>query len=510
MTIVGFSRRTILFGVAATVLAGCGGGAAGSPLALPNSFSLHRHTGSSPIQHVVIIVQENRSFNNLFAGFPGANDTMAGKEKVKKGGKWVDKPVKLTEQALLPTPKNHDIGHCYYSFIAAYDGGKMDGFNYEPEGICQRKWSGGGGLPSTYPYQYVNPTDIAPYWDMAEQYVLADAMFQTQGSGSFSAHQDLIRGGTALAGPYGSSASMIDTPTLYPWGCDAPKPTVTNLITLKLKWESDTGPYPCTEDFPYSGSTTYTTLADLLDSAGVSWKYYSPCFIGTPSSAECPSSEEGCKGCAGAELNAFDVIASVRNGKEWGTNVDMPETNVLNDISNGALPAVSWVIPNDTDDDHLGEKEDNGPSWVASVVNAVGQSSYWNSTAIVILWDDWGGLYDNAAPPCLSKSQCRDDQGGLGFRVPMIVVSPYAKVGQTSQSGYVSHTQYEFGSILKYVEQNFGLTVGGLETTDNRAASISDVFDYNQKPRKFTVIPSQHDARWFIAHRPALSHGDPE
>ena len=509
MTIVNFYRRTLLAGVAAAALTGCGGGA-GSPLALPNDLSLHRHTsGSSPIQHVVIIVQENRSFNNFFAGFPGANDTTVGKERVKKGGKWVEKPVKLKEQPLLPSP-NHDIGHCYYSFTAAYDGGKMDGFNYEPEKACPRNWTGGGGLPSTYPYQYVNPTDIAPYWDMAEQYVLADAMFQTQGSGSFTAHQDLIRGGTALAGPYGSSASMIDTPLYYPWGCDAPAPTVTDLITLSLKWEEDKGPYPCTKDFPYSGSSTYTTLADLLDSAGVSWKYYSPCFIGSPSSDDCPGTSRECKGCDGALLNAFDVIDSVRYGKEWGTNVDMPETNVLKDISNGALPAVSWVIPNDNNNDHLGEKKDDGPSWVASVVNAVGQSSYWNSTAVVILWDDWGGLYDNAAPACLSKSQCRDDQGGLGFRVPMIVVSPYAKLGQSSQSGYVSHTQYEFGSILKYVEQNFGLTVGGLETTDKRAASISDVFNYTQKPRKFTAIPSKHDARWFIAHHPARSHGDPE
>ncbi len=509
MRVIDFGRRAILAGVTLTALAACGG--AGSTPQLANSLSLHRHSGSSPIQHVVIVVQENRSFNNFFAGFPGTNGTKSGKEKVKKSGKWVEKSVKLKEQGLIPTP-NHDIGHCYYAFTHAYDGGKMDGFNYEPEGVCQRNWSGGRGLPSIYPYQYVNSTDIAPYWDMAEQYVLADAMFQTQGSGSFTAHQDLIRGGTALGGTYGTGASMIDTPTGQPWGCDGPSTSKTDLITTALKWEEDAGPAPCTNKFPY-GSSSYETLRDLLDTAGVSWKYYTPCFVGSPSGGDCPGSQR-CKTCGGALLNAFDVIYPVRYGKEWGTNVSMPETNIFTDVSDGTLPAVSWVIPEDCNSDHLGEEDqtgkacDNGPEWVASVVNAVGQSSYWNSTAIVILWDDWGGLYDNAAPPCLSKSHCRDDQGGLGLRVPMIVVSPYAKLGKSSQAGYISHTQYEFASILKYVENNFNL--GSLGTTDQRATSIDDVFNYDQKPRAFTVIPSQHDAQYFITHAKPFSHGDPE
>jgi phospholipase C len=229
--------------------------------------------------------------------------------------------------------------------------------------------------------------------------------------------------------------------------------------------------------------------------------------LGSPSGGDCPGSQR-CKTCAGALLNAFDVIDPVRYGTEWGTNVSMPETNIFTDVSDGTLPAVSWVIPEDDNSDHLGEPEDNGPEWVASVVNAVGQSSYWNSTAIVILWDDWGGLYDHAAPACLSKSQCRDDQGGLGFRVPTIVVSPYAKLGKSSQAGYISHTQYEFGSILKYVEDNFNL--GSLGTTDARATSIGDVFNYNQKPRAFTVIPSVLDAKYFITHAKRISHGDPE
>ncbi|MFY9884269.1 MAG: alkaline phosphatase family protein [Candidatus Cybelea sp.] len=104
----------------------------------------------------------------------------------------------------------------------------------------------------------------------------------------------------------------------------------------------------------------------------------------------------------------------------------------------------------------------------------VGKSQYWNSTAIIVVWEDWGGWYDHVAPPQL-------DYAGLGFRVPMIVVSPYAK------AGYVSHTQYEFGSIIRFVEDTWNL--GRLGTTDTRAASMDDVFDFSQKPRKFSAIP---------------------
>jgi phospholipase C len=498
------SCRNALTACAAVIIfAACNGGPGSS---LPTGLAAgHPFSGGSPIQHVVMIVQENRSFDNLFAGFPGANGKLYGYEKVKSKGKWIDKKVALKEQSLLPKPKNEDIGHCYYSFSTSYDGGKMDGFDLEPLNYCPRDW-GGGVNAKTYPYQYVNPTDIVPYWDMAQTYVLADEMFQTQGSGSFTAHQDLIRGGTALAGTYGSGPSLIDTPDQVPWACDSPSGAVTDLITTSLKWESDAGPYPCSKDFPY-GSSPYNTLGTLLDNAGVTWKYYSPCFVGSPPGGGCPSSQR-CKQCAGAELNAFGVIWSVYNGPEWGTNVSMPETNIFSDIQNEALPAVSWVIPEDDNSDHPGEKADNGPEWVASVVNAIGESSYWNSTAVVVLWDDWGGFYDNAAPPALSKSGSgRDDQGGLGFRVPMIVISPYAEEGSGS-GGYVSHTQYEFGSILKYVENNWSL--GSLGTTDQRATSIGDVFNYNQQPRSFQAIPSRYDAKYFVAHRKPFSHGDPE
>ena len=439
-------------------------------------------SGSSPIKHVVLVIQENRSFDNFFAKFPGAHGATRGKMK----GKWV-----TLKQHALVTPT--DIQHCHASFVTDYDGGKMDGFGSVYKGVCGARTQLVGKLA----YQYVQESQIQPYWDIANRWVLADETFQTQGSGSFTAHQDLIRGGTEID----SNDSLIDNPTQMPWGCDSlGTHTVTSLITTNGQYLKDKGPYPCTTKFPGSGSG-YETLRDLLDAKGVGWKYYSPCYHGwNPNGCD-----NGCDyTCSGAILNAFDVIAPVRNGSEWGTNVSMPETNIFNDVTNNQLPAVSWVIPSDDNSDHPGEKCgcDTGPSWVASVVNAIGQSPYWNSSVIVVVWDDWGGFYDNAAPPK------QNTQGGLGFRVPMLILSPFAKKGAGTNGGYISHTQYEFGSLLKYVEQNWNL--GYLHTTDDTSNSIGDVLNYSQSPRSFTKIGSQLGIRYFESRAPSTQHGDPE
>ncbi len=481
---------------AALAASGCGGGSSTLPGALP--FGHHHGSGSSPIQHVILIVQENRSFDNLFAKFPGANGATRGKEKVKKGGKYVDKWLTLKPSPLVVS---YDLSHCRSAYLQDYDNGKMDGFNLEGATAC-----GAAPKAATKPYHYVEQSAIQPYWDIAGQWVLADAMFQTQGSGSFTAHQDLIRGSTcirACPSPSASTLSLVDNPTYWPWGCDAPGPVVTNTLNI-YGVEKENGPYPCSNKFPNYNS--YATMRDLLDDAGVSWKYYTPCFSASAQPGCSPSSD--CHGskpnCNGSLLDAFDVIYPVRNGSEWGTNVSWPETNIFTDISKGKLPAVSWVIPADGNSDHPAEpcKCDDGPSWVASVVNAVGQSSYWNSSVVIVVWDDWGGFYDNAPPPLLDK------WGGLGFRVPMLVVSPYAIAGSGSQGGNVVHTQYEFGSILAYIEQNWNL--GSLGTTDARATPIGNIFNYSQNPRAFTTIPSQHSAKYFIDRPHVTQHGDPE
>ncbi|MBV8197174.1 MAG: hypothetical protein JO263_03485 [Candidatus Eremiobacteraeota bacterium] len=454
---------SLALATACVVASGCGG-LSGSLTSTPsgganaNARGVNPASASSPspIQHVVIMVQENRTFNDFFATFPGADGTTVGKALAEPNCNppLAHGPIALTESNLI-VPK--DLNHKFQGFHTAYHRGKMDGFDRILNGKLQPE--------CTYPYQYTNPSQIAAYWQMARQYALAEHMFTTQGSDSFTAHQDLIRGGTMVNKRF----AMVDLPTCGKchWGCDAPPGTKTDLISQRDKVFLRAGPFPCSDKF----GATYKTLRGLLDAKGVSWKYYVPPFNTT----------------FGKLMSAFDVIAPVRYGPEWTTNVITPQTQIINDISSNQLANLSWVIPSEGDSDHPGEKLDNGPSWIASIVNEIGTSSYWNSTAIIVLWDDWGGLYDNLKPT-------QYGWGGLGLRVPAIVISPYAK------PGYISTTNYEFGSVLRYIEDNWNL--GQLGTSDTRATSIIDCFNYGQQPIKFKVIAAPLSREYFLHEKP--------
>lgn len=441
--------RHAVTAVVALALAGCATNAASSELAPVGGSRVLRSVPSGFIQHVVIVVQENRSFDNLFATFPGADGATEGLEKLASGDQEVPlKPGKL---------KFSNFGHRYSSFLREYDNGKMDGFNLTWRGI-----HGGKRLAGTYIYRYVDPKYIEPYWTIAQNYVLADHMFTTMAGGSFTAHQDLIAGGT----PITPTEAVIDWPTPSSWGCNGHAGSVTSLITTDNQYLTGQGPFPC---------FSYKTLRDLLDGAGLSWRYF------TNTSLE-------------FVWNAFDAIEAVHNGPEWKTNIVVPNTDFFQYVQGNELPNVAWVIPDGVNSDHPGTSQDTGPSWVASIVNAVGESSYWDSTAIIVVWDDWGGEYDHVAPPQLGE-------GGLGFRVPMLLISPYAKETSAGQPGYVSHTQYEFGSILKFVEDNWELP--RLGTSDVRASSIVDCFNFNQAPRSFTAIPTKYSKTFFLHQKPS-------
>ena len=319
---------------------------------------------SRKIQHLVIVIQENRSFDNFFARFPGADGARTG--LVHDGHR-----IALVEHSLGDVV---DPSHWHPAFVASYDKGKMDGFDRTNAGRL--------------PYQYVDPAQIKPYWTMAKQYVLADHMFQTETSDSFTSHQVLIAGSTALS----STQTDMGIPSSEIWGCDAPPGAVTSLLTWRGVYRVNKGPFPCFD---------YATIRDLLDAKHLSWKYYAI----TPDFS----------------WEAFQAIRAVRYHSEWTTNISTPETNVLTDAANGRLPSVSWVVPRIENSDHPGGGSNGeGPSWVAQVVNAVGEGPEWRTSAIVVIWDDWGGFYDHVPPPQL-------DYAGLCFRVPMIVVSPYAR-----------------------------------------------------------------------------------
>ncbi len=259
-------------------------------------------------------------------------------------------------------------------------------------------------------------------------------MFPSQLDESYTAHQFLI---AAQAG------GVVDAPNAAPWGCDAPPGTIIHEMTPARAW--GTGVFPC---------FTYRTLGDELDDRGLPWTYYAPNLTAD---------------VGGLAWTAYDAINGIRHGPDWKKNIVWPETKVIGDVAAGKLGAVTWVVPDWVNSDHSGNDSTTGPAWVASVVNAIGASPVWRSTAIFIVWDDWGGWYDHVPPPQV-------DLFGLGIRVPLIVVSPYAK------SGYVSHVQYEFGSILQFAETRFDLAP--LAAADARANPHDDCFDFSQPPRR--------------------------
>lgn len=446
--------HALLIFAAAAALGGCN-----SSSALPQPV-----TPAKKITHVVILMQENRSFNNIFAGFPGATTALTGAcEKAPwcKTGTAKLKPVTLETTDHLGL--GIDIDHSHNGFKIECD--------LNSSGVCQndgfdkiRFGAGGTGENAKlYPYAYVERSETKPYWDFAKQYALADQMFFTETAASFIAHQIILSGTVAL----NSHESLTDQPNGMPWGCDASPGTKTPILKSNGK-EFLNGPFPC--------FTEYGTMADLLDTAHVSWKYY-------------VDPEKGKDADFSGEVwNGYDAIAKVRcktftppmdckgYGPDWA-DISMPNSNVFDDIKGGTLPSVSWVMPSLEDSDHPASGCSGGPRWISSIVNAIGESKYWDSTAVILLWDDWGGWYDPVPPAQI-------DYTSLGFRVGTVAISPWARPNT------VVHTQYDFGSILKFIEQNFGL--GSLHTTDETATSIGDMFNFSQKPTKFVAEPLPH------------------
>ncbi len=433
------ATRLALLAAGLALAAGCGGGSGALPkpgYALP--YEITPATGnpvSRYIKHVVVIIQENRSFENFFAGYPGADAPLNG-FKIGKHGVRFHIPL---HEVTFDGP---DFPHNWHASMVDWDNGKMDGF----ASIAANTAPSGARDPA---YAYVKRSLIAPYWTMAREYVLADRMFPTEFGGSFTAHLTLVAG-TDNIRPHKAIVNFSDGK--YD-DCDDAPGTRTQTLNVYRVVSGFTGPFPC--------FTQFRTIADTLDAAGIRWKYYAIARLH-----------------AGA-WEPFEAIKYVRYGPDWSKDIIAPQTKILTDPREGRLAPVTWVSPSRIDSDHPAVKSPLGPPWVASVVNAVGESRYWKSSAIVILWDDWGGWYDNAPPPQL-------DFRGLGIRVPCLIVSPYAK------RGYVSHTQYEYGSILKFIEQAFDLPALGPTSegyTDTRANSIVDGFDFTQAPRAFKPIP---------------------
>ncbi|HYL98395.1 MAG TPA: alkaline phosphatase family protein [Blastocatellia bacterium] len=457
-------------------------------------------------QHVVIIFQENRTPDNLFQGLcappfgssascsptltPGKYDILTNNWLTLNGATIKPKPVALAN--------TYDLDHSHTAFNEMCD--------KDTNGMCRMDGASevhcgpnkGTTCPSNPQFRFVANTTsglLNPYLELATQYGWANAMFQTNQGPSFPAHQFMFGGTSApttgddAAGVYAAEnmSSTDGTKKGLAAGCIALSTTRVKLVMPD--GSENTEIYPCFE---------HQTMGDLLNAgpvgpapAPVSWFYYAP--------------------SAGSIWTAPDAIDHICKstgpggkciGNEWVDHVDVPgnkptdngSVDILRDIKACNLQQVSWVIPSCQNSDHASCNAGGGPSWVASIVNAIGQSSCasgnWKDTAIIITWDDWGGWYDHEGPTFLQAPL-----GGYqyGFRVPLIFVSAY------TAPGYINNNQHDFGSVLRFIEHNFNLPDKGLGFADARTdTNLTGFYDFSRPARDFQKVSALKKASFFL------------
>ena len=437
-------------------------------------------------QHVVVIVQENRTPDNLFQGLcasPAAtadslcSTTPTASQYNIQTSNWLDKNshTGTTQPTPQPLAGPYDLSHAHSAFVKMCDADPATGA-CRMDGAAAIACS--GTCPPKPQFVFVdNSTGIVdPYLQLAGQYGWANYMFQTNQGPSFPAHQFLF-GGTSAPSADADAAGIFASENMSGGsiaGCIAQAGTTVALIDPSGMETNRI--YPCFE---------HETIPDLFVSA-FSWRYYTP---GAGSIWTAP--------------NAIQHICESTGpggqctGQDWTNNVDLKPADVLSDIAHCSLRSVSWVIPTGANSDHPLSNDGGGPSWVASIVNAIGNSTtcdgntgYWQNTAIFVTWDDWGGFYDHEPPTILSQPQ-GDYQ--YGFRVPLIVVSAY------TPQGYIDNAGHDFGSILRFIEQNFGIQEGALNFADARATNdLTGFFNLLGTPRPFQAISAPKSASFFL------------
>jgi phospholipase C len=368
------------------------------------------------IQHIVLLTRENRTFDNLFGTFPGANGATS---------------ATISTGQVIPLVHGEDQyprdpDHGPKSARVAIDGGLMDAFDLVIDGNRN-----GDYLSLSQQVE----ADIPNYFAYARYFALGDQMFSSIPSDSYPAHLFTIAA---------QSAQAVDIPHgLHPggdsWGCDAPHNWAVRSETPQGIFFSV---YPC-----YSN---VTTMADLLDQAGISWKSYAPT-----------------ANQSGYGFNIYNAIKGIREGPEWTANI-FPYTQFAADAQAGNLPAVTWLVAGQEATDHPPHSLCFGENWVVEQLNALMQGPDWDSTVVFIVWDDFGGVYDHVPPPAPV------DVYGFGPRSGVLVISPYAK------SGLISHEVFEFSSMLKFIETRFNLP--SLTQRDAKAHDMLDLFDFTQTP----------------------------
>jgi phospholipase C len=431
---------------------------------LPARAARVSHAGLQKIKHIVFITQENRSFDNYFGTFPGADGIpMSG------GSPSVSAldPKAGTCVAPYHDPGFIDTGgpHSAVAFRKDLHRGRMDGF-------IQQALAGRSAACTADPLNpqckaagvvdvmgYKTQADIPNYWTYARNFVLQDHMFESVSSWSLPAHLSMVSGWSA--------------------SCSDPLHASTCRSTL--------GP---TTQFPVRNGVAFpwTDLTYLLHAAGVSWGYY----VAPGTQPDCRNAASFCRPIEqGARTpgiwNPLPWFQTVHQDHQLGNN--RPTTSFYREAAAGTLPAVSWVVPDGAVSEHPPFSIQPGQAYVTSLINAIATGPDWKSTAIFLFWDDWGGFYDHVIPP-------KVDGIGYGFRVPALVISPYAR------RGYVDHQVLSFDAYLKFVEDVFLHGARIDPRTDGRADPRPDVrenlpilgdlaadFNFSQPPLRPLILP---------------------
>jgi len=454
-------------------------------LLMAGGLTAHSATQASPsrddgihkIKHVVVIMQENRSFDSYFGTYPGADGIPA--------------------NVCVPDPQTHTCVHAFHdtqdlnhggphgnsNAIADFNGGKMDGFvGQQTQGRrqvcgafnpnCGSGSSNGQNTALPDVMGYHNGSDIPNYWSYAHNFVLQDRMFEPNASWSLPAHLFMVSEWSALCSRPGDPMSCVNalqSPALPP-----------DARALRLRQPAG-----------QVGSPDYawTDLTYMLHKNSVPWAYY----VEGGTQPDCADAAMLCnqpKQTARTPgiWNPLPYFDTVKQDGQLGNIQNL--SNFYKAAHDGSLPAVSWIDPNGKDSEHPPALVSTGQSYVTNLVNAIMRGPDWQSTAIFLSWDDWGGFYDHVVPPTV-------DQNGYGLRVPGIVISPYAR------QGYIDHQTLSFDAYVKFIEDDF---LGGQRldpATDDRpdprptvrenASILGDLrsdFDFSQTPRNPLVLPA--------------------
>jgi len=432
--------------------------------------------GIHKIKHVIVIQQENRSFDSYFGTFPGADGI-----PMASGKPTVCVPNPATKKCVAPFVDHADVNgggpHSAGNAVADIDGGKMDGF------IKQAEAGKKNCIDPTNPactnslkpdvMGYHTRGDIPNYWTYAKNFVLQDHMFEPNASWSLPEHLFLVSEWSAFCTLHNNPSSCVNSLQTRPIERPPSFPTYYN---------GKTGT---------SGQPIYawTDLTYLLHKSHVSWGYY--VVSGTEPDCANPAAET----CAPVKQSSN--TPGIWNPLPWFDTVkaDHQLKNIQSvkrfyaAAKQGTLPAVSWVVPSGEVSEHPPSPVSFGQSYVTSLINAVMRSPEWSSSAIFLSWDDWGGFYDHVVPPAV-------DQNGYGLRVPGIVISPYAR------KGFIDHQTLSFDAYDKFIEDDFlnGQRID--PATDGRPDPRPDIredktllgslisdFNFSQSPRIPELLP---------------------